>query len=131
MQTSDHQHDRQTLYLLSHWNTKTLFLVIDFRHVYFCLTGTGIKEPIPIEVKTGRTGVGHEKERCRKRAAYAEALASKMKYNRIMEKHQNDRFRKQLRSKHQQYDIEKDLYSSQKVCEQLDIAKVHSSLHAS
>ena len=86
--------------------------------------GTGRAEPIPIEVKTGRTGVGHETEKIRKRASQVAMSASRMKYNKIMEKHHNQQYREQLRSKHQQQEIERDLFNSQRVCEQLDVEQV-------
>jgi len=78
--------------------------------------GTGAVEPIPLNVKTCREGLGQESERKRK---VSEQRAMRMAMARKRQKHEAE-WKESVRSKVASREAEKDLSQSQKVCEQLD-----------
>lgn len=83
-------------------------------------SSVGIREPIKVEVKSDRGGLGRESEikekteRFKKRLA-AEQLRKKKKVAEIQESYQQS-----IRRKRTMKFLQQDLWSSQKICEQFD-----------
>ncbi|XP_013397470.2 G patch domain-containing protein 11-like [Lingula anatina] len=85
--------------------------------------GDGRANPIPIEVKADRSGLGRSSEMKRKQAE-SQALQALMLQKRMrQEKEIQGNFRTRMSSKVADRHIESDLHKSQKVCEQLDSEK--------
>ncbi|KAL3873613.1 hypothetical protein ACJMK2_036709 [Sinanodonta woodiana] len=82
--------------------------------------GTGRSEPIPLEVKTGRTGLGHEAEQKRKRDAKTARLSFLAEKRKKMERSSQQEFSQRQKERFDQKTAWLDLRKSQKVCEQLD-----------
>lgn len=81
-------------------------------------------EPIPVVVKTNRGGLGQEAHQKRKQEIQAmmrTAMATKRR--KMEEKHKGD-FMERKSKQFSEKLAERDLYKSQKVCEQLDSQKV-------
>jgi len=84
-------------------------------------TGTGITEPVGINIKEGRGGLGRE----------AAVLRFKERKQRIMEQRAKNivkefdpaAYRAQMREKHMAKRTDSDLYKSQKSCRELDLKK--------
>lgn len=86
---------------------------------------TGRSEPVQINLRVGRSGLGHETESTRKRnAAIAQQKAAAVKRQKMTEQNQNIFLAKQSEKFFQRL-ANKDLYKSQRVCEQLDSQKVN------
>ncbi len=87
--------------------------------------GSGRAEPVPIELKAGRSGLGHESHMHRKRSAIisARTFANEKKQKIAEQNARHFRSRQQERFEQRRDDI--DLYKSQKVCEQLDSNQVN------
>lgn len=83
----------------------------------------GRKEPIPLSIKAGRGGLGQESELKRKQEK--QQLVSKLASEKRMklEERQREQFREKQRERFSSRQVEKDLFQSQKACEQLDKAK--------
>jgi len=81
--------------------------------------GDGRSEPVPIELKSGRTGLGLEAHRKRKQDQAVIAQAWRAKQRQKMEA----TFRERLTGRNIDKQFEKDLYKSQKACQHLDDAK--------
>ena len=92
--------------------------------MYFVISGQGRSEPVPIEVKAGRSGLGHETELFRKRSAAAAARTFSLQKRQKIEENHRTNFRERQRNAFSEKRAERDLYKSQKVCEQLDSQKV-------
>ena len=88
--------------------------------VWICFSATGIIEPIPLEIKVDRGGLGQESEKKRKQE---ETIAMRAMMARKRHKHEAE-WRDNLRAKLVDREVEKDLCQSQKVCEQLDSEQV-------
>ena len=86
--------------------------------------GTGRLEPVPIQVKTGRGGLGREVFQKRKNEERLVMRAQRaQKRARHEERHRQD-FRKRFSEKMGDRQVEQDLLKSQKVCGELDAQKV-------
>nr|CAB3250459.1 G patch domain-containing protein 11-like [Phallusia mammillata] len=82
--------------------------------------GEGRTEPVPVDVKSGRTGLGRD-------SAVKEAQARRQKMQVVvkekrakLEKIQHKQFRERMRDRFNYKQVEHDLYKSQKVCLHLD-----------
>jgi hypothetical protein len=80
----------------------------------------GRTEPVPLDVKTGRSGLGEVSER-KRRMEEQKAMRAKMAQKR--QKHENE-WKQNVRAKVVNRELERDLAQSQKVCEQLDSEQV-------
>uniref|UniRef100_A0A8C5MWW0 G patch domain-containing protein 11 n=1 Tax=Leptobrachium leishanense TaxID=445787 RepID=A0A8C5MWW0_9ANUR len=85
--------------------------------------GDGIIEPIPLNVKTDRTGIGHEEMKKRKAAEDLENYRRKMRMSKQVEAQAATDFRMRMRSKKEELKLEGDLRRSQRACLQLDEQK--------
>ena len=94
----------------------------------FYRSGEGRSEPVPIEVKAGRSGLGHDTELYRKRTAASAARVLTVQKRQKLEENRRQDFRERQRTTFAEKRAERDLYKSQKVCEQLDAQKVMSVL---
>ena len=86
----------------------------------YSILGTGCKEPVPIALKSDRSGLGRE-------AALKEIAAEKlaiMARQRARATNTQD-YRARLARKAVERQIEGDLRKSQRVCEQMDTSKVN------
>ena len=89
-----------------------------------CDVGQGRSEPVPVEIKLGRGGLGRDSEMKRKQEHRTEMLRNRaFKRQKMESKHKQD-FMHRQNTKFAEKNVEKDLYKSQKVCEQLDSQKV-------
>ncbi|KAF8797294.1 G patch domain-containing protein 11-like [Argiope bruennichi] len=84
-------------------------------------SGSGLIEPIKIEVKTNRKGLGREDE-IRRRIEEREERRQKLKvYHEQETKAMTEEFRERMKSKIDDRRLMKDLRKCQKTCEQLDV----------
>lgn len=84
------------------------------------LTGVGRTEPVSVEVKTGRGGLGQETEQKRKKEERHQMYRNRNAKRQKTEMERKQTFVQRMNDKFSIKNIEKDLYKSQKVCEQLD-----------
>lgn len=85
--------------------------------------GQGRSEPVPVEIKLGRGGLGRDTEVKRKQEHRIEMSRNRaFKRQKMETKHKQD-FMHRQNTKFAEKNVEKDLYKSQKVCEQLDSQK--------
>ncbi|XP_069488637.1 G patch domain-containing protein 11 [Ambystoma mexicanum] len=82
--------------------------------------GDGIAEPIPLHVKTGRSGLGHDALQKRKAEEKLENYRRKIQMRQRTCEQAADHFRMRFKSKHEELKIEGDLRKSQTACLQLD-----------
>jgi len=85
--------------------------------------GQGRAEPIPLDLKFGRKGLGTEEEEKRKVQKRHMALMMRAKQKQASEQLLKGDFVDRRRKKENEYQIRKDFAKSQKCCEQLDAAK--------
>ncbi|XP_068088235.1 G patch domain-containing protein 11 isoform X2 [Hyperolius riggenbachi] len=85
--------------------------------------GDGIVEPIPLNIKTGRSGIGHEEMKKRKAEETLENYRRKIQISKQAEARAADDFRSRIRSKRDEQKLEGDLRRSQRACLQLDEQK--------
>ncbi|KAM5163332.1 G patch domain-containing protein 11 [Mantella aurantiaca] len=85
--------------------------------------GNGIVEPIPLNIKTGRSGIGHEEMKKRKAEETLENYRQKINMQKRAEERAADDFRSRLRSKKEEQKLEGDLRRSQRACLHLDEQK--------
>ncbi|XP_063118114.1 G patch domain-containing protein 11 isoform X1 [Rattus norvegicus] len=86
-------------------------------------TGDGIVEPIPLNVKTGKSGIGHESLLKRKAEERLESYRRKIHMKNQREEKAAEEFRMRLKSKQDELRLEGDLRRSQRACQQLDAQK--------
>ncbi|XP_062980342.1 G patch domain-containing protein 11 isoform X2 [Elgaria multicarinata webbii] len=86
-------------------------------------SGKGIVEPIPLNITTGRSGLGHEEVKKRKAEENLEFYRKKMHMKKQAEKQTADLFKLRLKTKQEQLQVKRDLEKSQKACQQLDMQK--------
>ncbi|KAK7801820.1 hypothetical protein U0070_015509 [Myodes glareolus] len=86
-------------------------------------SGDGIVEPIPINVKTGKSGIGHESLLKRKAEERLENYRRKIHMKTQNEEKAAEQFRMRLKSKQDELRLEGDLRRSQRACQQLDAQK--------
>ncbi|XP_069741229.1 G patch domain-containing protein 11 [Narcine bancroftii] len=85
--------------------------------------GTGIIEPIPLHIKKGRGGIGHEKAKKRKAEERMEHRKQMLQVKRQAEKLAFGEYRVRFRFKKDQSQMEDDLRKSRLACQQLDEKK--------
>ncbi|XP_061480705.1 G patch domain-containing protein 11 isoform X1 [Rhineura floridana] len=86
-------------------------------------SGKGIVEPIPLNITTGRSGLGHEEVKKRKAEENLENYKRKMHMKKQTEKQTANLFKMRLKTKQEQLQVKRDLEKSQKACQQLDMQK--------
>lgn len=86
-------------------------------------SGDGIVEPIPINVKTGKSGIGHESLLKRKAEERLENYRRKIHMKNQNEEKAAEQFRMRLKSRQDELRLEGDLRRSQRACQQLDAQK--------
>ncbi|KAL7073265.1 hypothetical protein ACQ4LE_007323 [Meloidogyne hapla] len=82
----------------------------------------GIKEPIPIQVKADRSGVGHEEEQNEKQRQICEAHMDRMKKRARMEESLAVDFRNKKRMHAIQRQIISDIQQARSACQQMDLS---------
>jgi hypothetical protein len=93
------------------------------------ISGTGCVEPVPIALKSDRSGLGRE---AALKEIAAEKLAIRNRLARQREKATDAQdYRARFARKAAQRQIEGDLRKSQRICEELDTSKVNISWIAS
>uniref|UniRef100_A0A4W5JM10 G patch domain-containing protein 11 n=1 Tax=Hucho hucho TaxID=62062 RepID=A0A4W5JM10_9TELE len=85
--------------------------------------GAGRVEPIPLNIKTDRGGIGMEGVKKRKAEEELEHYRQKARAKQQNEKQSLEDFRVRMRTEREEQKIEGDLRRSQKACEQLDSQK--------
>uniref|UniRef100_F7AFV2 G patch domain-containing protein 11 n=1 Tax=Equus caballus TaxID=9796 RepID=F7AFV2_HORSE len=90
-------------------------------------SGDGIVEPIPLNVKTGKSGLGHEALLKRKAEEKLESYRRKIHMKNQAEEKAAEQFRMRLKSKQDEMKLEGDLRRSQRACQQLDTQKASLS----
>jgi len=83
-------------------------------------SGEGRVEPIPISIKTGRTGLGKEAAAKEKQEMQQKLFAIRNEQQEKISHLQRNDFRNRMRDKFAEKKIQIDLYKCQKVCHQLD-----------
>ena len=93
-------------------------------NIWCAFVGGGRAEPVPIQFRAGRSGLGHESAVNRKRNATAMHQQERAKKRNRMREERQKKF--QSRQSERFFDklATRDLYKSQRVCEQLDSQKV-------
>ncbi|XP_032737758.1 G patch domain-containing protein 11 [Lontra canadensis] len=86
-------------------------------------SGDGIVEPIPLNVKTGKSGLGHEALLKRKAEEKLESYRRKIRMQNQAEETAAEQFRLRFKHKHDEVKLEGDLRRSQRACRQLDTQK--------
>lgn len=83
-------------------------------------SGDGIVEPIPLNVKTGKSGLGHEALQKRRAEERLESYRKRVRLQSQASEHAAQQFRMRLRTKQDEMKLEGDLRRSQRACQQLD-----------
>ncbi|KAK2531583.1 Gpatch11 [Columba guinea] len=86
-------------------------------------SGEGIVEPIPLNIKTGRSGLGHEELKKRKAEEKLENYRQKLHMKIQANEQAADQFRIRFKNKQEERKMEGDLRKSQRACQQLDAQK--------
>ncbi|XP_014806215.1 PREDICTED: G patch domain-containing protein 11 isoform X3 [Calidris pugnax] len=86
-------------------------------------SGEGIVEPIPLNIKTGRSGLGHEELKKRKAEEKLENYRQKLHMKKQANEQAADQFRIRFKNKQEERKMEGDLRKSQRACQQLDMQK--------
>ncbi|XP_028846045.1 G patch domain-containing protein 11 [Denticeps clupeoides] len=89
--------------------------------------GAGRVEPIPLNIKTDRGGIGMEEKKKRKAEEELEHHRQKVRAKQQMEKRSLEDFRGRKKYEREERQAEGDLRRSQRACEQLDSQKGISS----
>ncbi|XP_030011046.1 G patch domain-containing protein 11 [Sphaeramia orbicularis] len=85
--------------------------------------GAGRVDPIPLNIKTDRGGIGMEEQRKRKADEELENYRQKVRAKQQNETKTLEDFRSRVRTEREERKIEADLRRSQRSCEQLDSQK--------
>ncbi|KAG8444135.1 hypothetical protein GDO86_009352 [Hymenochirus boettgeri] len=85
--------------------------------------GDGIVEPIPLNIKTGRSGIGHEEMIKRKAEENLENYKRKIQTRKHAEEQATDDFRMRMRNKKEEIKLKSDFSKSQRACLLLDEQK--------
>ncbi|XP_045142997.1 G patch domain-containing protein 11 isoform X2 [Echinops telfairi] len=86
-------------------------------------SGDGIVEPIPLHIKTGKSGIGHEALLKRKAEENLERYKRKVHVINQDQERAAEQFRMRLKTKQDEMKLEGDLRRSQRACQQLDTQK--------
>ena len=84
------------------------------------ISGTGRIEPVPVELKTGRGGLGRESDQKRKKEERIQTNRNNFVKRQRRDMERKEKFMKRMNERFAIRNVERDLYKSQKVCEQLD-----------
>ncbi|XP_051469210.1 G patch domain-containing protein 11 isoform X1 [Apus apus] len=84
-------------------------------------SGEGIVEPIPLNIKTGRSGLGHDELKKRKAEEKLENYRQKLHMKKQANEQAADDFRVRFKNKQEERKMEGDLRKSQRACQQLDV----------
>ncbi|KAB5581979.1 hypothetical protein PHYPO_G00181890 [Pangasianodon hypophthalmus] len=85
--------------------------------------GTGRVEPLPLNIKTDRGGIGMEQLKKRKAEENFKNYRKRLQVKQCMEKKSLEDFRERKRTEREKHETEGDLRKSQWACEQLDRQK--------
>ncbi|XP_071790348.1 G patch domain-containing protein 11-like isoform X2 [Asterias amurensis] len=85
--------------------------------------GGGRSEPVPVEIKTGRGGLGRESQMKDQQETRQRQYLETVRQRASMEVEYRQDFRQRMSSKFIDKETEKDLYTSQKACEHLDVSQ--------
>lgn len=85
--------------------------------------GAGRVEPIPLNIKMGREGIGMEEVKKRKAEEDLQRYRHKVQLTEQNEKRSVEDYRVRVRTEREEKKIESDLRKSQRACEQLDSQK--------
>ncbi|MCJ8730851.1 hypothetical protein PDJAM_G00189180 [Pangasius djambal] len=85
--------------------------------------GTGRVEPLPLNIKTDRGGIGMEELKKRKAEENLKNDKKRLQVKQYMEKKSLEDFRERKRTEREKHETEGDLRKSQWACEQLDRQK--------
>ncbi|KAL7889597.1 hypothetical protein AOLI_G00018550 [Acnodon oligacanthus] len=85
--------------------------------------GSGQVEPIPLNIKTDRGGIGMEQLKKRKAEEKLESFRKKVQVKQLMEKKSLEDFRDRKKTEREKRRTEGDLRKSQRACEHLDSQK--------
>ncbi|XP_018595587.2 G patch domain-containing protein 11 isoform X1 [Scleropages formosus] len=85
--------------------------------------GAGRVEPIPLNIKSDRGGIGMEEVKKRKAEEKLECYRQKVRVQQQAEKQSLEDYRVRMRTEREERQTEGDLRRSQRVCEQLDSKK--------
>lgn len=85
--------------------------------------GAGRVDPIPLNIKTDRGGIGMEEQKKRKAEEELEHYRQKVRAKQQNETKSMEDFRSRVRTEREERKIEADLRRSQRSCEQLDSQK--------
>ncbi|NXA32648.1 GPT11 protein, partial [Eudromia elegans] len=86
-------------------------------------SGEGIIEPIPLNIKTGVSGLGHDEFKKRKAEEKLESYRQKLHMKKKANEQAADQFRTRFKNKQEERKMEADLRKSQRACQQLDMQK--------
>ena len=82
--------------------------------------GQGLLEPIPVEIKDNRSGLGHEAHMKQKRVMHSQLIESMKAKKRKEDEVKQEDFIMRQRERAAERQLLADLAESQAVCEQLD-----------
>lgn len=88
------------------------------------MSGEGRSEPVPLEIKSDRGGLGRDSERKRKAEQIQNFRSLLMQKKRKHEETLREDFRTRMTGKKKEQEVERDLHKSQNVCLQLDSEQV-------
>ncbi|KAM7385824.1 hypothetical protein PAMP_001879 [Pampus punctatissimus] len=100
-----------------------LYLLNAFMIISVTSTGAGRVDPIPLNIKTDRGGIGLEEVKKRKAEEELEHYRQKVRAKQQNETKSLEDFRSRVRTEREERKIEGDLRRSQGACEQLDSQK--------
>lgn len=89
----------------------------------------GISNPIPLDIKEGRKGLGKESEEARRKKQRIEAHLIMAKRRKLMEENLKGDFKSRVTDRINERQIATDLYKSQKACQHLDNLKGLEPIH--
>lgn len=102
------------------FNSLKILLIKIYSVLVWISTGEGRKEPVGINFRTGRGGLGAEADRKRRKENWTAMRASRQIKRQKMESNLKRDFQQRMSSKFTDGKAERDVIKSQKVCEHLD-----------
>jgi len=114
--------------LIDHGGSDVKIKLLLLINLISVLPGTGRMEPVPINFRSGRSGLGEDTERKRKQEEMTKWRASMREKRLRKETEYQQDYRLQKSKMMAEKEAEYDLYKSQRVCEQLDEAQVLRTL---
>ncbi|KAK3085012.1 hypothetical protein FSP39_022853 [Pinctada imbricata] len=89
--------------------------------------GEGRSEPVPIEIRAGRSGLGRDSELKRRAESVNAARQDALKKRLKLDSQRKDKFLQRMSEKYTGQQTDRDLVKSQKVCLQLDQQQVRTA----